>query len=480
MCRSCQQFVCDVDAQEFDEILYCRSCAPSVDVLLALNTPRPKKRRGGGGVRREWRPFAEARAFVHSLGLRSGAEWKKFVRGKLAVDKGPFPDDLPASPDNVASYRDEWTSWGDWLGTGRVADQLRVHRPFEEARAFARGLGLKSVLEWVRFARGKFPEKGLRPSDIPAHPSTVYEEWDCWGDWLGIGHRWRKSLRSFDEVRAFARSLGLKSGAQWRAFTRGAFASSKGKLPLDIPMAPWTVYPEEWRGWGDFLGTGRVANHLREYRPFVLAREFARGLGLSGQVEWRAFARGDLAEKGVLPSDIPSSPEHVYAGEWVSMGDWLGTGTVASTRREFRPFAEARAFVRALRLRTQTEWDAYSKGATPEKGKRPLDIPGNPAKVYREEGWDGIDDWLGVPRHFVPARPFDEAREFARSLGLRSAREWRTFSRGSMPEKGIRPKDVPGHPDAVYVGEWIGWWDWLGYTPRPRRGGRGRRRRSAA
>ncbi len=162
------------------------------------------------------------------------------------------------------------------------------------------------------------------------------------------------------------------------------------------------------------------------------------------------------------------------------MGDWLGTGTVASTRREFRPFAEARAFVRALRLRTQTEWDAYSKGATPEKGKRPLDIPGNPAKVYREEGWDGIDDWLGVPRHFVPARPFDEAREFARSLGLRSAREWRTFSRGSMPEKGIRPKDVPGHPDAVYVGEWIGWWDWLGYTPRPRRGGRGRRRRSAA
>ena len=37
---------------------------------------------------------------------------------------------------------------GDWLGTGTVATHLRKYRSFKEARAFVRGLGLKSQAEW--------------------------------------------------------------------------------------------------------------------------------------------------------------------------------------------------------------------------------------------------------------------------------------------------------------------------------------------
>jgi hypothetical protein len=42
---------------------------------------------------------------------------------------------------------------GDWLGTGRIATHLREYLPFEEARIFARGLGLKSQSEWDALAR---------------------------------------------------------------------------------------------------------------------------------------------------------------------------------------------------------------------------------------------------------------------------------------------------------------------------------------
>ena len=41
------------------------------------------------------------------------------------------------------------------------------------------------------------------------------------------------------------------------------------------------------------------------------------------------------------------------------MGDWLGTGTIASYLREYRSFKEARAFVRSLGLKSETEWRAY-------------------------------------------------------------------------------------------------------------------------
>jgi len=47
------------------------------------------------------------------------------------------PIDIPKGPDTV--YRNKgWTNWGDWLGTGVVASQMRGYMSFEEVRANAR------------------------------------------------------------------------------------------------------------------------------------------------------------------------------------------------------------------------------------------------------------------------------------------------------------------------------------------------------
>ena len=54
---------------------------------------------------------------------------------------------------------------GDWLGTGTVATHLRQYRSFKEARAFVRGLGLKSEAEWRDYCKS-----GKKPDDIPANP----------------------------------------------------------------------------------------------------------------------------------------------------------------------------------------------------------------------------------------------------------------------------------------------------------------------
>jgi hypothetical protein len=252
-----------------------------------------------------WREFNEARAFVRRLDLKSQTEWRQYCRS------GKKPDNIPTSP-HKAYAKKGWAGFGDWLGTATIAPQLRRYRPFEEARAFARGLGLKSHIKWVEYWKS-----GTRPNDIPYHPNTVYAEngWSSWGDWLGTGTiaASLRPYRPFEDARTFARGLGLKSAKAW-----GAYSKSSRK-PVDIPAGPDGVY-DDWVSWGDWLGTSSISVRDRQYRSFSEARAFAHHLGLKRVADWTAYCAS-----GNKPSDIPSHPDRKYANVgWDGWRDWLG------------------------------------------------------------------------------------------------------------------------------------------------------------
>ena len=82
---------------------------------------------------KKYRSFTEARKFVRKLGLKSYNDWCEY---RLSSKK---PKDIPTAP-NTVYKNDGWVSFGDWFGTGRIADQYKEFRPFEEARKFARSL----------------------------------------------------------------------------------------------------------------------------------------------------------------------------------------------------------------------------------------------------------------------------------------------------------------------------------------------------
>src|SRR5215207_5696413 len=95
-----------------------------------------------------------------------------------------------------------------------------------------------------------------------------------------------KKWRPFEKAREFARGLDLKSEKEWLGWARTE------RKPHDIPICPDYVYKwNGWRGWGDWLGTGRVANQHRQWRSFEEAREYARSLGLKGQAEWTQYCK---------------------------------------------------------------------------------------------------------------------------------------------------------------------------------------------
>jgi superfamily II DNA or RNA helicase len=380
---------------------------------------------GTGKVYRpQYRSFQKARAFVHSLHLESYGAWRAYCRS------GEKPPDIPTNPNRT--YVEDWKGWGDWLGTGRTPPEFW---PFKKARAFARKLRLKSATEWHQYCKS-----GHKPPTLPTAPWAVYRTvgWVGMDDWLG-STRWR----DFKKARAFVQHLGLTSTTQWDEYC------ASGKKPDDIPKSPDGVYARSgWVNWGDWLGTGRTLDYLL----FKKARAFARSLKLNSEAEWKKYCRSPKRRQ-----DIPTKPERTYLNDgWISWGDWLGTGRISDWKRKFRPFKQARAFVRQLGLKGEREWRAYCKS-----GKKPADIPVNPGSTYAQKGWAGTDDWLGTGRRRrlrgVKFRPFTVARAFVRRLGLKSVVEWQMYSRSVK-----RPYDIPSNPPQRYAEDWVSWGDWLG------------------
>jgi 3-mercaptopyruvate sulfurtransferase SseA len=370
-------------------------------------------------------PCDEARDFVRALGLKSTREWRDYCAS------GNRPANIPASP-NMAYPGKGWTTWSDWLGTGKVRSNGDF-LPYDEARDFVRALGLKGTKEWLDYCKS-----GKRPLNIPANPQKAYagKGWTNWGDWLGTGRPSIGPFLPYDEANAFVRPLGLMSTSQWFAYCKS------GQRPANIPANPQAVYAGKgWTNWSDWVGTKRTG-----FLSYDEARDLVRPLGLKSAQEWLAYCKC-----GKRPLNIPASPEKVYEGKgWTNWSDWVGT-----ERTGFLPYNEARDFVCALALKNVREWYAYSAS-----GKRPLNIPASPRKVYAGEGWKGWGDWLGTR----PTKSdgdyllYGEGREFVRPLGLKNVREWYAYS-----ASGKRSLNIPAHPEKTYAGKgWTNWGDWLG------------------
>jgi superfamily II DNA or RNA helicase len=417
-------------SQEWNE--YCKSGKKPANIPRSV--PRTYKIQWNGwgdwlgtATLREkrFRAFEEARSFVRLLELENVADWERYSKS------GQQPPDIPANPKSV--YRKDWTGFGDWLGTGRIADQYKVYRDFLSAREFVHVLKLANRNEWTEYCKS-----GRKPADIPATPDRTYRKaWKGMRDWLGSHGKSNKKME-FDEARKYVHLLRLKNTADWKNYCKS------GKKPSNIPAKPDGVYLNRWKGMTDWLGTTPL-----KYRSFEDARRFLHTLGLRNTNDWYKYRKSQERLK-----DIPSTPEQVYKREWKGIGDWLGTNTVANVNRKYRSFEDAVKFVRNLHLDSQTGWRNYLKS-----GSKPDDIPTHPDRVYKTD-WKGFGDWLGtlrVANQDKIYRTFIDARTFVHGLGLKSRGEWAEYCKSEQ-----KPENIPSHAPQTYKTEWKGWGDWLG------------------
>jgi hypothetical protein len=125
-------------------------------------------------TRKKWRNYELAKQFVTNLGLASQKDWRAYASSPER------PNDIPSDP--RYAYGEEFTGYGDWLGTGIVATKEKPFKDFKVARKYVQTLGLKSREQWV-----KWNKIGKRPSDIPFKPDKTYRDsgWQGWADFLG-------------------------------------------------------------------------------------------------------------------------------------------------------------------------------------------------------------------------------------------------------------------------------------------------------
>jgi hypothetical protein len=183
---------------------------------------------------------------------------------------------------------------------------------------------------------------------------------------------------------------------------------------------------------------------MTEYLPFKQARLYVRKLGLKQKKDWRQWI-----DDGKRPIFIPKYPDLAYGKKgWSGWNNWLGAG--------FLPFPKTRTYVRKLKFKNVSDYRKWAKSPN-----RPNNIPTAPEVAYQHVGWNGYADFLGNGRIRIVNTeflPFDKARSFIQTKGLRNKREyivWRKNQKQSI--------HIPSDPPRVYR-KFSTWADFLGTT----------------
>ena len=369
----------------------------------------------------------------HNIGRNTILEEGEVILG--SIQRRRITSDIDREVNMNAAYRNYWDNIYNDLTTNEIgsASDYSHFLPFEEAREYVRGLGIKTLIEYEEYC-----VSGNKPNFIPSNAYRVYQnDWLSWGDFLGAKPGWKGEYKPFDVARKYVWSLNLKNQDEWQRF------SSSGERPFDIPANPKSVYGEEYISMYDWLGTKKGWIGYMDYNELV---KYIKPLNIKSNSEWN-----DYWKKNKKPDNIPACPQNTYK-EWVSWYKFLGT----KEKVPYVSYKEAHKIILKLKLKSLKEWGVWSKT------NRPDGIPSNPQLIYKNDGWESWGVFLGTGviadknKSFLP---YKKARKVIHLVGLKTAAEWREYSSSNK-----RPSNIPAAPQQYYqsTNEWVSWGDWLG------------------
>jgi hypothetical protein len=101
-------------------------------------------------VKKTFLPYLQAKKFIHSLKLKNADEWREYS-GTIR------PSQIPADPQGFYGKTNEWESWGEWLGNGRVSNGNRHSVEFmDKIKSLLReGVTQKEINEKYNIGRDK-------------------------------------------------------------------------------------------------------------------------------------------------------------------------------------------------------------------------------------------------------------------------------------------------------------------------------------
>ncbi|RXT62639.1 VPA1269 family protein [Pseudomonas syringae] len=291
---------------------------------------------------------------------------------------------------------EEWTSWHDFLG---LDDDLKF-LDYHSAMKFVRENNLKTHSQYTSFR--KFHEK------LPSAPSLVYR--DHWIDWPTFLGQREAPYETYQEAKKAVLALGLTTDREYRAHY------------LDdprLPKHPYRAYEFDWSNWDDFL------SDQEKYGSIELASQQACAMGLTTRQEYEDQHASDPM--------LPKRPDLYYEGSWPA-GGWA---EFLSATPLYETAAEAATAARALGLATLNDYNNL----------RHLDpkLPASPRQIY-----GSYTTWLNF---ILPSKctSLADVKFSIKAIGIKDSSEYReTYKKYAC---------LPAHPERVFAGEWLDWYD---------------------
>jgi hypothetical protein len=319
----------------------------------------------------------------------------------------------------------------------------------------------------------------------------------------------KKPAATFEELKSFVKSLHLRNDAEFKAYVS---ANNRGEVffnrrGMRCPDCPFNIsyyllkrtFPE-YKNFNDLMDIPEkvrpypsIYKSARQVRRFIIDH-----LTLTCLEDWDTYCElsrisdtntvelngTTVPKKPVwVPEDITGTygpPSIQYSIQWffnIQPPELI-------EHPKYAPYEQARAFVHKLGLASVCHWTKYVKLTNIGKQykfvdgtilpPRPSWVPGLPESVYiTYGGWVSWKDFLG-DAEYQKIMPFEEAREFVRSLHLSSYKEYRAYYLHSKKIGVFRnqfdevcdfpPYNLPPLPHEVYkkLGVWTDYADFLG------------------
>ena len=256
--------------------------------------------------------FKEARAFVHTLNLKSIKEWDDYVLSPS------FCRYISTKP--ISFYRGEgFCGWRDWIGVQRYN-----HMTLQEFIIYCRTIlvpkGIDNSAKFKKIAH-------TLPGNIHRSPIRGYGK--DWPGWVVIfqregkagtrqGGRRKGTIMTFEDARSYTRKylvpIGITGLVKWEERIK--------EIPPSLPRRLYLQYKRDWVSTEDFFGVEQFYNLPKGFLPYEEAKKwFHENLPhITNSLEWN-----DRSKWGIdIPSNIPKRPFHFYRDKgWISWYDWF-------------------------------------------------------------------------------------------------------------------------------------------------------------
>ena len=380
--------------------------------------------------------YEEAKKIVNQLNIKSGSNYHQLYREKK------LPSDLPAAPDKHYNNKG-WTTWGEFLGTGRVADQLKEFIDYNDLKKIVRKLKISSSSDY----QDKY-KKIKHKKFIPGVPATVYKNsgWKNWAEFLGTKKLYKVKYWSFNKARSYVVKFKLKNQNEWNRFC-------KTNKPIEIPSHPQVIYKDKgYVDLGHFIGSNYVATSKRKkyYLSYRAAKKLLKDKSITSQTQFKKFIK-----KENMSLKIPYNPPSVYKGVgWKNWGHFLSTGRIADQEKHkfWMKEKDIKNFLIKNEIYNYSHWRKFCS-----KNKRPETIPHDIINAFKPGTKPNEIFRDSQPRGFFIR--YSEAKKIVHKLKLKNNKEFTKLK----TKKDTRLVKIPTDVQTYYANKgWKGWKDFLG------------------